>query len=312
MVGEQQLDQPEHERAREGDLEGDQDVLAPGSEQDEERGGRGGDPFVHTCSAHDHAKQHGGEQVQPDRQRLIGQIRPQPEDEVQQSEDQRRQCDEMVTVPTQKAVNAEAAPGQEVPFVAEHPEEPHLPAVHDVDHDPDELRDDECRDRELGARWPRQPSSAVTTGSSHPRHTRVTRDMQRPHRAPTSPRSYAATPSGGRVTEGVARSTGDLPGLTSPGADHRRPRGPPPCASPRAREPEKGIEPLTCSLRTLDLLITSELLCRLSYPGGWEPQVTSRSRAVPNRLTGPRRPSEPADVVSGPGAGRRRRCRARG
>ncbi len=98
VISQQQLDEPEHQRAREGDLEGDQDVLTAGTEQHEQRGGRGRNPRINSRPPHQRAEQRRRDQMQTDRAQLVGQIGVQAEHPVQDAEHQRRERHEVIAV----------------------------------------------------------------------------------------------------------------------------------------------------------------------------------------------------------------------
>ena len=152
VIGEQELDQPEHQRATEGDLERDQDVLAAGAEEHEQRRGGGRDPRAHSRAPHDQPEQGRRDEVQTDREQLVRQIGAQAEQAVEQAEHQRRERDQVVSVRQQQVVEGEPAAGQEVPLVAEDAEEPDLAPVDEVEDRADHLGDGEHDQRGPGRR----------------------------------------------------------------------------------------------------------------------------------------------------------------
>ncbi len=161
MIGEQELREAEDERADEGDLKRDEDVLASRSEEHEHGRGRSRDPRAYACSTHDRAQKRRRDEMQHDCEELVRQVGTETEDLEQDTEHERGQCDEVIAVPLQQIVRCQPTPCEEVPFVAGEAEEPDIAALNHVEDETNELQTHK-RDTRAPAGWPPPRCRAFT------------------------------------------------------------------------------------------------------------------------------------------------------
>ena len=80
VICEQQLDEPEEERASEADERRPHDVLVTGAEEHEQRRRDGRRPGPHAGAAHEHAQEQRGTEMQAQQQQPVRDIGAQPEE----------------------------------------------------------------------------------------------------------------------------------------------------------------------------------------------------------------------------------------
>lgn len=140
VIGEQELPEPERERTGEGDLERRQDVLRTRAEEQQQRRTRSRNPRPGAGASNDGPQQPRRREVEHDRDELVGQVRTEAENREQCAEDHERERNQVAAVLRQQIVKTQAAPGEEVPFVAPEPE---IAAGNEEEHERDCLQADE-------------------------------------------------------------------------------------------------------------------------------------------------------------------------
>ena len=122
VIREQQLREPEHERADERDLERDQNVLRPGTEEHEHRGRDRREPGPHAGTTHHREHERGGDEMQHHDQGLIRRVAVQAEGGPHEPVDEDRQRRPVLKVrPEQVAGVPGGTRRQEVPVVLGEP-----------------------------------------------------------------------------------------------------------------------------------------------------------------------------------------------
>ncbi len=168
VVDEHQLRESERQGTGEADLERPDDVLLPGTEQDEGTRRDRRDPRPDPVPAHDDAQERAGAEVQRENGELVGDVAAQSEQRPQNAERDDRHGRPMRVVWSEEVVNrGQLGPGEKEEVVAEEP----VVRTDTEQHDRDGGDEEDDEDDQRGARTARIGS----VGHDLPRWLRVAR-----------------------------------------------------------------------------------------------------------------------------------------